>query len=236
MELAQLFNRMTQTIPEIVNELSNRAAIRYTPHGVLLHVDNGSPVLGVVHLDTVLNWDIPGYDSVTDTVFGPQLDDRLGLWCILDLLPSLGIVSDILLTDSEETGNSTAQYFQPNKKYNWLYQFDRNGMKSALYQYHTDTLANTLESSGLPVEWGTYSDICMLSGLGCAGINIGTGYYNEHMHTCFARLSETRSQVQRFAAFYREHYAVKFPHNAKSAMCSTCEAVYPESLAHCPRC
>ena len=34
--------------------------------------------------------------------FAPQLDDRLGVYCLLGLLPKMGIQLDILLTTGEE--------------------------------------------------------------------------------------------------------------------------------------
>ena len=46
-------------------------------------------------------------------VHSGALDDRLGAYIILDLLPKLGINVDVLLTVGEEQGRSTANFFAP---------------------------------------------------------------------------------------------------------------------------
>lgn len=145
-----------------------------TPDGPLTYIDNGGDTLAVVHLDWVM-WSKPRYNRKAHRITCPQLDDRLGLWCLLDLLPSLGVKSDILLTDSEEIGRSTARYFDTPKRYNWMYQFDRRGVDTVLYEYDSEENRERLEEHGLACGDGSFSDICMLSHLGCSGWNVGTG-------------------------------------------------------------
>ena len=51
------------------------------------HIDNGSNVLAVAHLDIVAYLDNSVFAQYGDKVISPALDDRLGLWIIAHLLP-----------------------------------------------------------------------------------------------------------------------------------------------------
>jgi hypothetical protein len=134
-----------------------------TPRGPYYFRDNGASVLGVAHLDTVLNAK-PMREG--KYVIAPQLDDRLGVWILLDLLPSLGVNLDILLTTGEESGNTTAYYFDSIRPYNWIVEFDRAGSDVVMYQYDCDEYADLLGSYGFRVGFGSFSDICAMDHLG----------------------------------------------------------------------
>ena len=177
-----------------------------TPDGPMIHIDNGGDVLGVAHLDWV-DWTKPTHKR--GIIRCPQLDDRLGVWVLLDLLPSMGIKADILLTDSEECGRSTAGYYQPAKPYNWIYQFDRRGTDTVLYEYDSEENRERLEKHGLKCGYGSFSDICKLEHMGVSGWNIGTGYHNEHSRRCFADLKDTFANAVKFMSFFREHSTTK---------------------------
>lgn len=196
-----------------------------------------SRVLGVAHLDTVDFRDnytisgvrldnfgsagrhgrffrpakqpIPAPETHCDRYVSkcPQLDDRLGAWVLLELLPSLGVATDVLLTDSEEVGQSTAQYFAEkcSQEYNWIYSFDRAGSDVVCYTYETPELVELLEEVGFAVGHGSYSDICYLTSLGVSGANFGTGYHSQHTPHCYADLLETINSAKRFQHFYREN-------------------------------
>ena len=172
-----------------------------TPHGPLIFQDNGANVLTVAHLDTV-DYIEPWRKG--NKVFCPQLDDRLGAYVLLEVLPKIGIKVDVLLTDSEEVGESTAQYFTKNTHYNWVFSFDRAGLDCVLYEYQTNALHDLMESYGYRVGWGSFSDICSLN-LGVSGINFGVGYHRQHTRRCFARLPDIKSAVTRFANFHRDY-------------------------------
>jgi hypothetical protein len=181
-----------------------------TPQGNYVFRDNGERVLGVAHLDTVL----PGtqFACEGDRVFCPALDDRLGVYLLSDLLPLLGVKFDLLLTDGEERGCSTARWFTQPRKYNWMFSFDRAGTDVVLYQYDTPANRRLLHRAGFRVGVGSYSDIADLDYLGCAGFNFGTGYHHQHKPDCFADLSETREMVSRFVQFWRRHEETHIPH------------------------
>ncbi|WP_437230180.1 hypothetical protein SH661x_001823 [Planctomicrobium sp. SH661] len=180
-----------------------------TEDGQLTFIDRGGDTLAVAHLDFV-DWTRPRISRSGETIRCPQLDDRLGAWTILDLLPTLGIHSDILLTDSEEIGRSTAQHFRAGKQYNWIFQFDRRGTDAVLYHYDSDENRNRLEHHGFTIGRGSFSDICYLD-LDCSGWNIGTGYHHEHSRRCYARLSDTFGNAVKLAEFWREHHGEHIP-------------------------
>jgi len=142
-----------------------------TPYGSLYYRDNGASVLGVAHLDSVLR---APPEKEGPFVYAPQLDDRLGVWILLDVLPRLGVKVDVLLTDCEEIGQTTARFFRPNRDYNWIFEFDRRGSDVVMYQYESDAYSDLLRDYGFRLGRGSYSDIAALEHLGV------TRFHNDH--------------------------------------------------------
>lgn len=179
--------------------------------GRLYYEPHGSSVLGIAHLDTVQPH--PSFSRRNDIVRAKWLDDRLGAYILCDLLPSLGVKLDILLTENEERGDSTAQYFVPpeGKQYNWLVQFDRAGDDVVVYQYNGDPWKAELTAHAFLPSYGSYSDIRELESLGVHAVNIGCGYYNNHARDAWADLSMARDQVRRFLSFYAANRDVRWP-------------------------
>lgn len=171
-----------------------------TPDGPYIFQDNGAAVLAVAHLDFVL-WARPVYSGSCVTC--PQLDDRLGAWAILSILPSLGVKVDVLLTTGEECGRSTARHFQQSHGYNWMLEMDRRGTDAVMYDFENGKRRRLLRKYGFQVGQGSYSDICSLSDLGVAGYNFGVGYYAEHTYHCKADLRDTLAQCNKVARFWR---------------------------------
>jgi hypothetical protein len=171
-----------------------------TPGGNYVFRDRGERVLAVAHLDTVL----PCTQFVRDgdRVYCPALDDRLGVYLLSDLLPLLGVKFDLLLTDGEERGCSTARWFVPPRRYNWMFSFDRAGTDVVMYQYDTPMSRRLLHRAGFRVGVGSYSDIADLDFLNCSGFNFGCGYHRQHKPDCFADLSETRGMVEQFVRLW----------------------------------
>lgn len=190
-----------------------------------IYQDNGASVLAVAHLDTVVstfsNWTfekavLGGNRRKETCIFNAQLDDRLGAYILLDLLPQfLGEGAyDILLTNDEEVSASTAEDFitPEGKSYNWIFQFDRRGTGAVLYDYE-DTFWRTTVEEFFTVHQGSFSDICKLYDLGVKGINVGTGYHDEHQDWCYMVLEEVEEQVEAFVRFFKRHKDTKFPHD-----------------------
>lgn len=176
--------------------------------------DNGSPILAVAHLDTVQE---DRSCQVTQTAGGllatsGALDDRLGVYVILELLPKLGITCDWLLTTDEEIGQSTAAEFHTDKPYNWIIEFDRCGTDVVMYQYETPELVQLVEASSARVGEGIFSDICELQHLGVAAFNWGVGYQDYHGVRSHAWLEDTFRMVARFVKFHRANADQRLEH------------------------
>jgi hypothetical protein len=179
--------------------------------------DNGSRVLAVAHLDTVVarNRRAPRF---SDTKNGPKvvsgaLDDRLGAYVILGLLPKLGVNCDVLLTVGEEQACSTAEDFQPSKDYDWVIEFDRAGTDVVMYQYEDGASVRAVEASGAEVGFGSFSDIAYLEHLGVKAFNWGVGYGgNYHSVNGYAYLNDTFAMVARYLRFHEQNAGVTMPH------------------------
>lgn len=174
-------------------------------------LDNGSSILAVAHCDFVENGQHFDYAELEKEtlIFSPMLDDRLGVYTILDLLPRMGVTTDILLTDNEETGRSTASDFIASKQYNWIVSFDRRGVDAVVYDY--DEMHEAVKKhfcSGI----GTFSDISNLEHCKAGAFNVGIGYHGEHTSRCFASTSEYFEQIARFLNFWDEFKDVSFSH------------------------
>lgn len=195
-----------------VKKLKKLGQVTNTPDGPLVYIDNGAKVLGVAHMDAV------GFTPVRYTatrwdqrciVNAMQLDDRLGVCILLDILPQLGLKYDILLCDGEEQCRTTAAHFETSKDYNWMFEFDRAGTDVVMYDYETLQRANLLESYGFDVGHGSYTDICRLGHLGCTGFNFGCGYRGAHTKACDVDLLDTEWMIRKFAVFFDEMHATK---------------------------
>ena len=214
MNTRKLFKRLTDPI----EKFAKLGDTEYTKHGPLTYIDRGGDVLAVAHLDSVDYCEF-NVSPRMKRQYGnvriencPQLDDRLGAWMVLDVLPRAGIKCDVLLTDSEEIGDSTAQFFKPPKQYNWMMQFDRAGSDMVMYDYHDSDLDTLMRSYEYTVSRGAYTDICYLQHLKCKGFNFGVGYHSQHSEGCFANLSETFDSFRKVQSFYDDHMDKHFHH------------------------
>lgn len=188
--------------------------VTQTPDGIYIHKDRGSNILAVAHLDSVNPYDhfyVNNFAGV-DHVFSTRLDDRLGAYIILSLLPELGISTDVLLTEGEEIGKSTAKHFRTDKQYKWMFSFDRRGDGAVHYRYNRAEWLAILKKHFGSVLHGSVSDIDYLSHLGCCGVNVGTGYHEEHHLMAHANMAETASQVGKFMQFYQTHKRDAYPY------------------------
>jgi hypothetical protein len=179
------------------------------PADFYFHKDNGSNILAVAHLDTVMPADGRGANFV-DTEAGPvvfsgALDDRLGAYIILELLPQLGVTYDWLLTVGEESGQSTADFFLPEKSYNWMIEFDRGGTDVVMYQYEDEDSRRRVRAAGAVVGDGIFSDISYMEHLGIKGFNWGVGYRDYHGPRSHAYLDDTMLMVAKFCNFHLDN-------------------------------
>lgn len=189
------------------------------PENFYHFLDRGASVLAVAHLDTVVsprNRRARFYESKDGLVVNSgALDDRLGAYVILEMLPKLGIVTDVLLTVGEESGRSTAAHFEAPRQYDHIIEFDRGGMDVVLYQYHDDETVDRVERSGAVVGLGAFSDTAFLEHLGCKGINWGVGYHDYHSTRGYAYLDDTFDMVNLYRRFHAQNEGVFLEHVPK---------------------
>ncbi|HXC77362.1 MAG TPA: hypothetical protein VNU19_09945 [Candidatus Acidoferrum sp.] len=181
------------------------------------HKDNGSQILAVAHLDHI--WPNAGCHVIHTAggllALSGALDDRLGVYVILELLPKLDIGCDWLLTTDEEVGLTTAADFRTDKQYNWMISFDRGGRDVVMYQYDTPELRQRVMSAGGTPGEGSFGDISSLSHLNCAGLNWGVGFYEYHGPRSHAWLNDTFALVAQFVRFYRMNARREWRMNTK---------------------
>lgn len=197
--------------------LTRYAVNQPAPEDFYLFRDNGADVLAVAHLDTVApSWSRGCHYVETEeaglVVFSRALDDRLGAYVILDLLPRLGLEYDILLTVGEESGRSTAGFFESPKTYDWMFQFDRGGTDVVMYQYDDSEVRQMVRNAGASVGEGIFSDICYLEHLGVKGFNWGVGYREYHSSRSHAFLDDTFDMVESYLEFHEDNEGTYMPH------------------------
>jgi hypothetical protein len=189
------------------------------PENYYFYKDNGSNVLAVAHLDTVVRDEqrtcrfLVTADG-SQVVFSGALDDRLGAYIILELLPKLGLTYDVLLTVGEESGQSTAAYFEPpaGKQYDYMIEFDRGGTDVVMYQYEDDEVAQLVKDCGARVGSGSFSDVSYLEHLEIKGFNWGVGYQDYHGPRAHAFLDDTFMMVAYYLTFAQQNEGVYMPH------------------------
>lgn len=147
-----------------------------------IYVDNGAPFLLVAHIDTVIT---PRLDRVNK---GAGFDDRLGVYTGHKLVNKYPKLFDLLLTDYEESGCSTAQFFTPSHLYSVIIGLDREGAGFVDYDLASEELKNALWAYGLHEEIGSFSDICFMDHIKCSKINLGLGTaYGHSSHSGFSQ-------------------------------------------------
>ena len=211
--------------------------------GRYIYIKNDhAKILAIAHVDTVVNprktfnFNVYHIDGVR-IVKTPTLDDRLGVYTILSLLPSIygNEWADILITEGEETGNSTAKQFETNKKYNWMVEFDRNGSAmldegdrgkkkskymtgndAVLYEYGVDAkdFRAALTDAGFKnLGTGSFTDVTAMQFMGVKGFNVGVGYHNNHSTKAYFFPAEYARTINLFMNFYNKYKDTKFEHS-----------------------
>lgn len=183
----------------------------------IAHLNKGEhvKVLGVSHIDTVrsdLHFQAVIANKKEMIIHNTELDDRLGVYIILDLLPSIGVECDVLLTDGEESGNTTAANFNNQKEYNWIFSFDRRGNDVVMYCYEDQKSKELLTRYGFTNGTGSFSCIARMQYLGVKGFNFGCGYHDEHQLKCYASMRELYNQIKLFRTFWNAMKNEKLSH------------------------
>jgi hypothetical protein len=170
-----------------------------------VHVNNGAPVLLVAHMDTVIS---PRLDKVNT---GAGFDDRLGVFAATKLCSLFPQYFDLLLTDYEENGSSTAGNFVPKHPYNLVVGLDREGTGFVDYGLASDSLQQTLNRYGLEEHLGSFSDICFLFNMNCNMFNIGLGIYSSHSPQSGFVIHDFKEQMKKLLFFVEDNHSVVWP-------------------------
>ena len=176
----------------------------FVRQGRNLFWDRGANILAVGHLDSVQKCThaFPVFFPHKQLFYSPVLDDRLGVHVILNEL--IDLPYDILLTTDEETGNSSAKEFTTDKKYNWIFEWDRKGTDVVMYSFEDADMRKLLTSYDFKIGSGSYTDISSLNKLGCKAFNFGVAYYDYHSLDGYCNLKELQEQIKKFRKFFEE--------------------------------
>jgi len=177
-------------------------------HTRRIFIDRGSKILFVAHLDTV---QLPRIDGIKETknyralMHGAGFDDRLGCKIAHEL--SIEYQCDLLLTDLEEQGDSTAQWHDC-KNYNWICEFDRAGDDVVTYGMESDRWLAVL-GKYWTVGQGMFSDISFMK-TDCCAMNLGIGYEHAHGENSYYDVDTAHRQVALFRQFFNKQCRNKY--------------------------
>lgn len=223
------FEKIYRSYPEMTTEVVTTSnGLKY-----IYHSRPGSTLLFVAHLDFVCGSQT--YKQEGNKFYLQNLDDRLGAYLICAGLPYLinrDIKFDVLFTDGEETGRSTAKFFSKDKcknEYSWMAEFDRRSDDVVMYSYETPELRKLLIDNGFKVGVGSYTDIESLQDLGIKGFNFGVGYQNNHSPLAYFEGDVLDKQMELMAAFINKYATTKFPHEKKEYMVYSSWRYYSDS-------
>lgn len=179
-----------------------------------IFIDNGGSVLFVAHLDTIQK---PYLKKQTrKCIYGSGFDDRLGCYTAYQLGWTLR--ADILLCDDEERGQSTAQFFPCEKDYNWIAEFDREGIDYVDYGLSNESMRQALNKYWQQ-GFGSFSDISNLQ-TNCCCFNLGIGFYKSHSIDSFVNIRQYDMQIAKFVEFYNKYHYTNF--GQRQLQCDFC--------------
>jgi hypothetical protein len=172
-----------------------------------IFVDRRSDILFIAHLDTVQEPKITGIEKTDDgqILQGAGFDDRLGCYAAYRL--SKQLKADLLLTDNEEKGQSTAQH-HTCKPYNWIAEFDRAGNDVVTYDCDSKKFIKALKKHWTK-GFGSFSDIVQLKTKACC-MNVGIGYEKAHSEDSTVNIDVYIEQIEKFKLFCEQNRNRKF--------------------------
>lgn len=203
-------------------------SIWYSDKNFLL-VQGSSPVLLVAHLDTVHKEPVKDICMSEDgnIVMSPQGiggDDRCGVMALCNTFNSVSEKEKpwLLFTCDEEIGCVGARKFASlyTKKnrgklpdlspIKLIIEVDRKGSHDAVfYDCDNKDFEKYIVSKGFKTEHGSYSDICDIApAVGCAAVNLSSGYYNAHTQYEYINLKELKWTTDRIIEIVKESHAL----------------------------
>jgi hypothetical protein len=193
-------------IEVLFKRFSTHVLDKDNPEKRRIFIDNGENILFVAHMDTVKKPKLGKLDLKRGVCHGAGFDDRLGIYTIFKLLNN-GFKADVLLTDCEESGCSTASYHDL-KDYDLIIEFDRAGEDVVTYDRDCPELLNILKKIW-PVGIGAFSDVCFMDTDTCC-INVGLGIRDSHSAKSRFILADYYRAMMRFEKFYKRIKNIPF--------------------------
>lgn len=200
-QIAQLFLRLRQTKEELLYDFAKNKVNKFawTP--------TGGKILGVAYCDYLESaWSYPSLSDLT--VQSGQVDDRVAVWVLLDVLPEVKGVPkfDTLLLDREQSFTSDVP---EDLAYNWTFGFSRAGMSFSHHKATKELTSAFRNTTGM--KQGKVGAIEFELPDGCGPrLHIGSGRYETKEET-WVDLEECAKQVESFALFAKQYAATKFP-------------------------
>lgn len=181
------------------------------------------PICLIAHLDTVFkrtpNMNNFFYDSDKDVLWSPGgsgFDDRVGVYCILQILKK-GYKPHIIFTDGEEIGGIGAEelinhYQNPPFDCKALIELDRANSNDAVF-YNCDNLEfeKYIEKFGFKIDIGSFTDISIIAPVWkIAAVNCSVGYYLEHSVAEYLKCNETDATINRIVKILLKHESMPY--------------------------
>ena len=176
-------------------------------HSQYVYAIGNIPICLVAHLDTVHRTPIKElyFDKEQDVMWSPQgigADDRAGVFAIVEIIKK-GYRPHIILTTDEEKGcvgaSELAKKKCPFKDIKYFIQIDRQGKYDCVfYDCDNKNFEEYIESFGFITDFGSFSDIAELCPTwGIAGVNLSSGYYNEHTLAEYLKTKELKETISK---------------------------------------
>ena len=181
------------------------------------------PILLVAHMDTFhreLPKKIVYENGKMSSPQGIGGDDRCGCYALMEIIKNydcsvmfcedeeIGMIGaekftdylKVILDDEDEGIDTKTKYGVCSKdfEFNYIIELDRKGSDDAVFYDcdNPDFEEFVTESGDWKSAWGSFSDISTLAPvLGCAAVNLSSGYYNAHSTNEYVVLDELEESI-----------------------------------------
>lgn len=162
-------------------------------------------ILLCAHLDTVHKELVKEVVYDNGTISSPQGiggDDRCGVYMIMEIIKTHDV--SVAFFEQEETGGVGSMNFafdmgkELKGKFKYVIELDRKGSHDAVYyDMYNESFQNFIEKEFWKESYGTFTDICNIcKHLGCMGVNLSCGYYEQHTLKEYVVLSEMETVIE----------------------------------------
>jgi len=168
---------------------------------------NKPKLLFIAHRDTVRK--PTGVITFNNYLISAVIDNRLGMNLGINISKQFNFI-DILITDGEEMGMSSARFI-PKKvleKYNWCFSIDRMGKYPVTYQHNNKQAFESLINIFGSIAQGTFSDISEIKDIFC--VNFPAGHKSDHQELNYAKMDDIEECFEKIVRFIIENQDIKY--------------------------